>query len=118
MKYLFFFITTFFVVCSNVEATTLRDLYNELNTLEKNYAAAQKKANMTQAEMNNVKASIISTEAEITRSQNEIVQAEKEIENSQKEIDKKKEETNQLLLYLQLTSSSGNSMLEYIQHHY
>lgn len=102
------------MVCSGVEATTLRDLYNELNSLEANYAAAQKKANLTQSEMNKVRASIISTEAEIKNAQNEIIKAEKEIESSQEEIDEKQEETNQMLLYLQLTGSKGNSMLEYI----
>ncbi len=107
-------IVSFFLVCPNVRATTLRDLYNELNSLEKSYEAAQKKANMTQAELNNVRASIASTEAEIKRAQNDIIQAEKDIAASEEDIAKKKEETNQMLLYLQLTSSKGNSMLEYI----
>lgn len=112
--YFLVLIFSFFMMCSNVSATTLRDLYNDLDSLEKSYAAAQKKASMTQAEMNNVKAIIASTEAEIMRAQNEIIQAEKEIVNSQKEIEKKKEETDQMLLYLQITNSKGNSMLEYI----
>lgn len=105
---------SFFLACSSVKATTLQDLYDDLSALEKSYSAAKDKANMTQKELNNLKVSISSTEAEINRAQSEITQAEKDIVSSEAEIDKKKEETNQLLLYLQLTSSKGNSMLEYI----
>lgn len=97
-----------------VQAITLRQLYNELSALEKSYNAAKSKANMSQAELNNIKASIANTEAEIKRAQEEIVKAEEEIVKSEKEIDKKKEETNQMLLYLQLMNSRGDSMLEYV----
>lgn len=107
-------ILSFFLMSNNVKATTLRDLYNELSTLQSSYNAAQKKANLTQAELNKVKASISSTEAEIKQAQADIIQAEKDIEQSEKDIETKKEETNQMLLYLQLTSSTGNSLLEYV----
>ena len=114
-KKIFLLLLVFFFSLSNpVKATTLRDLYNDLSSLEKSYEAAQKKKNMTQAEMNNVKASIASAEAEIRRTQNEITQAENDIIKSEEEIQKKKEETNQMLLYLQLTSSKGNNLLEYV----
>lgn len=99
---------------ANVSARTLQDLYDELSSLEASYSAAQKKANMTQAELNNVKASIYSIENEIKQAQNDITKAENEIIESKKKIEEKKEETNQLLLYLQLTSSQGNSMLDYV----
>lgn len=105
---------SFFILCNGVKATTLRDLYNDLSALEKSYAAAQKKKNLTQAEMNNVRASIASTEAEIRQAQSDITQAEKDIAKSEEDINKKKEETNQMLLYLQLSNSKGNSMLEYV----
>lgn len=104
----------FFLKINPVKATTLQDLYNEVSNLEKSYQAAQQKANMTQAELNNVKASIANTEAEIRRAQQEIIQAEKNIQASEKEIEKKKEETNQMLLYLQVMNTTGNSMLEYV----
>jgi len=107
-------VISFFLSCSQVSATTLRDLYNDLSSLEKSYKEAQNKSNMTQAELSKVKASISSTEAEIKRAQQEIIQAEKDIQTSEAEIEKKKEETNQMLLYLQLMNSNGNSMLEYI----
>lgn len=103
-----------FMPLSNVKARTLQDLYDELSALESSYNAAQKKANMTQAELNNVKASIYSIENEIKTAQNEITKAEADIIESQNKIAEKKEETNQMLLYLQLTSSQGNSMLDYV----
>lgn len=105
---------SFFMFTSGVKAVTLRDLYNDLNTLEKSYNAAQNKANMTQAEMNRVKANIANTEQEIKKAQADITQAEKDIVASEKEIEEKKEETNQMLLYLQVMNSTGNSMLEYV----
>ena len=107
-------VVSFFLWCSEVSATTLRDLYNDLSSLEKSYEAAQNKSNMTQAELSKVKASIASTEAEIKQAQQDIVQAEADIQTSEEEIAKKKEETNQMLLYLQLMNSKGDSMLEYV----
>lgn len=105
---------SFFIFSSNVKATTLQDLYDELSALETSYKASQEQKTMTQAEMNRVKANIINIEQEIKTAQNNIIQAQKDIEDSEKEIEEKKEETNQLLLYLQVANSSGNSMLEYV----
>ena len=105
---------SFFIFSSNVKATTLQDLYDELNALEKSYKAAQEQKTMTQAEMNRVKANIANAEQEIKKAQNDIIQAQKNIEESELEIAEKKEETNQLLLYLQIENSTGNSMLEYV----
>lgn len=110
----FVVICSFFIFSCNVNATTLKDLYNELNSLEKAYKQIQDKKTLSQKEMSNLNASIISTEAEITTAQREIVQAQTDIENSEKEIETKKEETNQMLLYLQLMNSKGDSVLEYI----
>lgn len=111
---LFIIMISFFMFSDGVKAVTLRDLYNDLNTLEKNYNAAQNKANMSQAEMNRVRANIANTEQEIKKAQAEITQAEKDIVASEAEIETKKEETNQMLLYLQVMNSTGNSMLEYV----
>ena len=107
-------ITCIFTKTINVNAVTLRQLYNELASLEKSYNAAKNRANLSQAEMNNIKASIASAEAEIKKAQQEIIDAENEIQKSEKEIEQKKEETNQMLLYLQLMNSHGDSMLEYV----
>lgn len=114
ISYLFLIIVVFFMFSASASAVTLRDLYNDLNTLEKNYNAAQSKANMTQTEMNRVKANIANTENAIKQAQSEITKAENEIIASEEEIEKKKEETNQMLLYLQVMNSTGNSMLEYV----
>lgn len=107
-------IFTFFIYNNNVKAVTLRDLYNDLNALEKSYNEAKEKSNLTQAEMNRVKANIANTEQEIKQAQADITKAEQEIVKSEEEIDKKKEETNQMLLYLQVMNSTGDSMLEYV----
>lgn len=100
-------------VCK-VKATTLNDLYSEVNSLERSYNASKQKANMSKAELANVKASITNTENEVKRVQNEIVKAENDIKANEKKIMEKKEETNQMLLYLQLSSGQGDSMLEYV----
>ena len=113
-KLLFFVVVFSFFIGSEVHALTLNDLYSDLSALESSYAAAQKKANLTKQELNNLKASISSTESEIKRAQNDIVKAENDIKKSEDEIDTKKEETNQMLLYLQLMNSNGDSMIEYV----
>lgn len=107
-------VMVFFLACPRVDATTLQDLYNDLSALEKSYNAAKQKANMTQRELSNLRASIYSTENEIKQAQADIVQAEADIKKSEDEIAKKKEETNQMLLYLQLMNSTGDSLLEYV----
>ena len=98
----------------NVKAVTLGDLYSDLNSLEKSYNASKKKSNLTEAELKNIKASIANTENEVKQVQNDIVKTEAKIKESEKKIAAKKEETNQMLLYLQLSSGQGDSMLEYI----
>lgn len=105
---------TFFIFNNNVKAVTLRDLYNDLNALEKSYNEAKRQSNLTEAEMNRVKANIANTEKEIKQAQEDITKAEEEIVKSEQKIEEKKEETNQMLLYLQVMNSTGNSMLEYV----
>ena len=111
---IFFIVGIFFLFHIDVDAKTLRELYNELSQLEKSYNAAQSRSNLSKAELANIKTSIASAEAEIQKAQQEIVQAENEIKESEQEIEKKKEETNQMLLYLQIMNSNGDSMLEYV----
>ena len=105
---------SFFMFNNSVSAVTLRDLYNDLYALEKNYNDSLKQSSLTQSEMNRVKANIANTEQEIKKAQEDITKAENDIIISENEIDEKREETNQMLLYLQVTNSTGNSMLEYI----
>lgn len=105
---------SFFIFSSGVSATTLQDLYDELSALEKSYNLSQEQKAMTQAEMNRVKANILNTEKEINQAHKDIIEAQKNIEESEIKIEEKKEETNQMLLYLQIMNSTGNSMLEYV----
>lgn len=98
----------------SVDATTLGDLYNDMSSLEKSYNASKKKSNLSQAELNNVKSSISSIENQVKQSQKNIEQAEKDIKESEEKIQKKKDETNQMLLYLQLSKGQGDSLLEYV----
>ena len=114
IKLLFIILSTFFISNINVKAVTLRDLYNDLNTLEKNYKEAKEKSNLSESEMNRVKANIANTEQDIKQAQADITKAEREIIKSEEEIEEKKEETNQMLLYLQVMNSTGDSMLEYV----
>lgn len=111
---IFVMFCSFFLFSFNVNATTLKDLYNELNALEKTYKNIQNQKKLTQQELNNLNASIISAENEIKRAQNDIDKAQKDIEESDIEIASKKEETNKMLLYLQLMNSSGTSSIDYI----
>ena len=97
----------------NIKAQTLQDMYNELNNLKASYNAAKNKANMTQAELNKLRSEISSTENQIKNTQSEIVQAEKDIVDSENSIADKKNQTNQMLLYLQL-SNNEDSYIEYI----
>ena len=97
----------------NVNARTLQSYYDELDALQASYNAAKAKANMTQAELNNLKSSIASAEAQIRTTQNEITEAEQNIKKSEEDIAEKKEQTNQMLLYLQL-SNNDESYIEYI----
>ena len=104
----------FFAFSNNVKALTLRELYNDLNKLESSYSEAKRKSSLSQAELNKVKASIASTEAQIKKTQGDIAKAEADIKKSEDDIAKKKDETNQMLLYLQVMNSNGDSMLEYV----
>lgn len=94
-------------------AKTLKDMDNELAALQKSYNEAKNKANLTQAELNKLKASISTTEAEIKTTMNDIAKAEQDIKDSEASIEEKKEQTNQLLLYLQL-SDDDSSYMEYL----
>jgi len=107
-------IFTFLIIPINkVKATTLQDMYNELAALEKSYSDAKNKAALTQSELNKIKTNISKTESNIKTTQNEITQAEKDIAESENSIDEKKEQTNQMLLYLQL-SNNEESYMEYL----
>lgn len=102
-----------FFIPFNVNAKSLNDMYNELSALQEKYSKASNNKKLTQGEIDTLTKEINEINASITSAQKEITQAQKEIEDSYKKIDDKKAETNELLKFLQL-SSSGNSYLEYL----
>ena len=112
--FLFSLLVILIIPYRGVNATTLRDLYNDLSSLESSYNEAKEKANISAQELESVRASISTTEAEIEQAQEDIVKAEEDIVVSEQKIEDKKDETNQMLLTLQLSNTQGNSMLEYI----
>lgn len=97
----------------NVSAKSLNDLYNELSALQEKANKANNNKKLTQGEIDSLTKEINEINASIASAQTEITQAQKDIEASYKKIDDKKKETNELLKYLQL-SSSGNTYLEYL----
>ena len=110
----FLIISVFLLVpLDKVKATTLQDLYDELSALEESYSVAKNKAAMTQSELNAVRAKITEAENQITATQKEIESAEANIVQSEASIEEKKEQTDQMLLYLQL-SDNESSYLEYL----
>lgn len=108
------FTLLFLIPFINVDAQTLQGMYNQLSELQKQQANINNGKNLTTSQINNLKAEISSINASISNTEKEINAAEKSITDSEEKIKKKKEETNQMLLYLQVTSSKGDSMLEYI----
>lgn len=98
---------------TEVEAKTLGDLKNELAELEKKYAAAEDKKNLTDAEIKKLTSEINAKTASIENIKKDIQKAESDINASEKKIAEKEEETNELLKFLQV-SSGENVYLEYI----
>ena len=96
-----------------VDAKTLGDLRNELSALEKKYAEANNKKNMTSSEINNLTNEINSITSRITETKNEIKNTEDEIKENEDTIEKKRVETDELLKFLQV-SSGENVYLEYL----
>lgn len=115
-KYSVVFIVVSFLIMimPNVaSAKTLQDLYNELATLKSKQAAAASNKKMTTSEINALNGEINTVQSQINTTKNEIVAATNKIAESEKKIKEKKEETNELLRFLQL-SSSENALLEYL----
>ena len=97
-----------------IEAQTINGMYNELNKLQTEQSKIANGKKLTESEIQQLKKEISNIEANITNTEQQITETEKEVKATENDIDIKKEETNQMLLYLQLKNSTGNSMLEYI----
>lgn len=98
---------------SNVYAKTLKDLKNELASLERKYEEANNKKNLADSEIKSLTAEVSSIASNIESLRNDIKAAEDEIVKSEEEIEEKKDETNELLKFLQV-SSGENVYLEYV----
>ena len=109
-----FLIMLFIIPVYNVNAQTLQQMYNQLAELEKQQDKVNSGKKLTSSQINNLKVEINNLSASITNTENEIEKATNEIKDSEKKIEQKKEETDQMLLYLQLSSGQGDSLLEYV----
>lgn len=94
-------------------ATTFGDALDELDALRAKKEAKENEKQLTEAEYNRIQAEIGQIETDIAKLSNEIQEATRQIEKLGKDIENKKEETNEILLFLQL-SSGEKSYLEYI----
>lgn len=94
-------------------AVTFGEELDYLDQLKAEKAAKQYEKELTEAEYKQKENEIIAIENEITKLSDEIVKATREIEELEKKIEEKKEETNSILVFLQL-SSGEKSYLEYI----
>lgn len=99
---------------SNIYAQTLNEMYNELKKLESEQAKVTSGKLLTESEIKKLKTEISEIEAKIEKTEENIKETELEIGNTEKEIETKKDETDQMLLYLQIKNARDNSMLEYI----
>ena len=97
-----------------VKAQTLQQMYNQLAQLKKQQDNVNNGKKMTTSQINDLRAQINQINADIVTTEKEIAASEKSIMESEERIKQKKEETNQMLKYLQITNTRGNSMLEYI----
>ena len=75
---------------NNIEAKTLKDLYNQLAKLQAEYNTNKNNRDLTQAEINKLNSEINSISATIEQTRKDIAQAEKDIEDSKKKIEDKK----------------------------
>lgn len=110
---LFTILSLLFIPFCNVEAKTLQDLYNELDTLEKKRDAASSNQKLTESEITRLNNEITTINNNIEKTKAEIVEATDNIVKSENEIEAKRKETNEFLKFLQ-TSTGENVYLEYI----
>lgn len=105
----------FFVfLCNyNVEAKTLKDLKNELATLQKKQQENNNKKNLTQGEINKVNDRIGNITAEIEASQNQIVKLTNDVEVLEEKKDNKEDEIKDVVSFMQIANNE-NAYLEYI----
>jgi len=115
-RYISFALLFAFLVCLcplKAEATTLRDLKNELYSLQGKAAAQENKKNMTKSQMAKKRQDIQIAENKIAEGRKRIEKAKKDIEKLNKEIAQKKEEIKELMRFEQV-ANGDNAYLEYL----
>ena len=105
---------TIFLIPISINAQTLNSMYTELKKLQQEQSKVNNGKKLTQTEINNLKAEIGNIETKIANTEKSITETEEEIKHTETDILTKKDETNQMLLYLQINNANSNSMLEYI----
>ena len=116
-KYLILIIFTlslFMVLPKDMKAAkTLGDLYDELYELETQKAYQENAEALTEAEYNRVSNAILESKQKIDDYNQKIIEATEEIARLEEEIKEKKKETDNILVFLQI-SNGEKSYLEYI----
>ena len=92
---------------------TFGDKLDELDSLKKQKEDKENEKRLTEAEYKKISNEIVAIENEIANLSTEIQEATKEIAQLEKNIELKKEETNNILVFLQL-SSGEKEYLEYV----
>ena len=92
---------------SQINAQTLQEMYSKLAELEKQQSKVNSGKKLTSSQVANLQAEINSINASISNTENEISKANKDITDSETKIKQKKEESNQMLLYLQLSNGQA-----------
>ncbi len=107
------FLFVLLIIPLNAKAKTLRDMKNELTTLEQKKANADNEKKLTEQELNNVNRSIEETSRKITESENNIKRLNKEIEELNEKAKQRELEIKEVIHFLQI-SSGESAYLEYI----
>ena len=109
---LFIFIF-FFSLCIKVDAKTLKDLKNELASLEAKKAANDSKKKKTQSEIKSASNRISNITGEIETSEKNITKLTGEIATLESKIKSKEEEVKNVISFIQI-SDTENSYMEYV----
>lgn len=106
-------LTIFFSIPTKWKATTLGDLYDELEELKQEKANQDSQKQLSEEEYKQTSSEIMTTEQNIETLNNRIQEATEKIAELESDIAKKEEETKKILVFLQVTNGE-KSYLEYI----
>ena len=104
---------SFLVPVNNVEAQTLQDLYNKLDSLKKKKQDADNGVKLTEDQINQTNNEIVTITNNIEKAGKDIIAAEDKIEKTELEIKEKEEEIKKIMNYVQV-SNGESAYLEYV----